>query len=213
MRIPALLLLSILVVNSLFFPAATDILVSLGPLAISREGADLRAHLGGPRAGRLPGLGHVPVHDPRRRHARDADRARREPSDLVRRPLGGPDGARGCRRAPARSSRRNRHAGCRSRARSCGGSGRSCRSSGRSCSARSWTRASGRSRSRRAGSGRGPGGPPIASSPTRRSTAGCALLILVAAVAIVLVALGRHRAMTAADCRAATPARRCSSTT
>lgn len=38
MRIPALLLISILVVNSLFFPGATDKLVSLGPLAISREG-------------------------------------------------------------------------------------------------------------------------------------------------------------------------------
>ena len=38
MRIPAVLLLSILVVNSLFFPGAKDILVSLGPLSITREG-------------------------------------------------------------------------------------------------------------------------------------------------------------------------------
>ncbi len=38
MRIPAVLLLSILVVNSLFFPGAKDILVSVGPLSISREG-------------------------------------------------------------------------------------------------------------------------------------------------------------------------------
>jgi energy-coupling factor transport system permease protein len=38
MRIPALLLFSILVVNSLFFPAAKDILASLGPFAITREG-------------------------------------------------------------------------------------------------------------------------------------------------------------------------------
>jgi len=38
MRIPALLLLSILVVNSLFFPGGTDKLVSLGPLSITREG-------------------------------------------------------------------------------------------------------------------------------------------------------------------------------
>jgi energy-coupling factor transport system permease protein len=38
MRIPALLLLSILVVNSLFFPGATDKLVTLGPLSVSREG-------------------------------------------------------------------------------------------------------------------------------------------------------------------------------
>ena len=38
MRIPALLLLSILVVNSLFVPGATDKLVSLGPFSISREG-------------------------------------------------------------------------------------------------------------------------------------------------------------------------------
>ena len=38
MRIPAVLLLSILVVNSLFFPGAKDVLVSVGPLAITREG-------------------------------------------------------------------------------------------------------------------------------------------------------------------------------
>src|SRR5262245_23847630 len=38
MRIPAVLLASILIVNSLFFPGATDVLVSLGPLAITREG-------------------------------------------------------------------------------------------------------------------------------------------------------------------------------
>jgi energy-coupling factor transport system permease protein len=38
MRIPALLLLSILVVNGLFFPGATEALVALGPLSISREG-------------------------------------------------------------------------------------------------------------------------------------------------------------------------------
>jgi len=38
MRIPAVLLLSILVVNSLFFPGAKDLLLSVGPLSISREG-------------------------------------------------------------------------------------------------------------------------------------------------------------------------------
>jgi energy-coupling factor transport system permease protein len=38
MRIPAVLLLSILVVNSLFFPGAKDTLVSFGPLSITREG-------------------------------------------------------------------------------------------------------------------------------------------------------------------------------
>jgi energy-coupling factor transport system permease protein len=38
MRIPAILLGSILVVNSLFFPGAKDLLVSVGPLSISREG-------------------------------------------------------------------------------------------------------------------------------------------------------------------------------
>ena len=38
MRIPALLLLSILVVNSLFFPGATDRLLTIGPLSITREG-------------------------------------------------------------------------------------------------------------------------------------------------------------------------------
>ena len=38
MRIPALLLLSILVVNSLFFPGATEKLLTVGPLSVSREG-------------------------------------------------------------------------------------------------------------------------------------------------------------------------------
>jgi energy-coupling factor transport system permease protein len=38
MRIPALLLLSILVVNGFFFPGASDKLVSLGPFGISRDG-------------------------------------------------------------------------------------------------------------------------------------------------------------------------------
>jgi len=38
LRIPALLLASIVVVNALFFPGATDRLVSLGPLSITREG-------------------------------------------------------------------------------------------------------------------------------------------------------------------------------
>ena len=38
LRIPALLLASIVVVNALFFPGAMDRLVSLGPLSITREG-------------------------------------------------------------------------------------------------------------------------------------------------------------------------------
>jgi energy-coupling factor transport system permease protein len=38
MRIPALLLTSIVVVNALFFPGATDRLVTLGPLSVTREG-------------------------------------------------------------------------------------------------------------------------------------------------------------------------------
>jgi energy-coupling factor transport system permease protein len=38
MRIPVFLLLSILVVNSLFFPGATDKLLTLGPLSVTREG-------------------------------------------------------------------------------------------------------------------------------------------------------------------------------
>lgn len=38
MRIPALLLTSILVVNALFFPGATDRLLVIGPLAVTREG-------------------------------------------------------------------------------------------------------------------------------------------------------------------------------
>ena len=38
LRIPAVLVTSILVVNTLFFPGASDVLVRLGPLAVSREG-------------------------------------------------------------------------------------------------------------------------------------------------------------------------------
>lgn len=38
MRIPALLLASILVVNAFFYPGATERLVELGPLVLSREG-------------------------------------------------------------------------------------------------------------------------------------------------------------------------------
>src|SRR3954451_23573655 len=38
MRIPAVLLASIVVINALFFPAAKDVLVSLGPFAVTREG-------------------------------------------------------------------------------------------------------------------------------------------------------------------------------
>ena len=38
LRVPAALIFSILVVNALFFPGATDRLVSLGPFAITREG-------------------------------------------------------------------------------------------------------------------------------------------------------------------------------
>jgi energy-coupling factor transport system permease protein len=38
MRIPALLLLSILVVNSFFYPGATDRLLTAGPLSVTREG-------------------------------------------------------------------------------------------------------------------------------------------------------------------------------
>jgi energy-coupling factor transport system permease protein len=38
LRIPAVLITSILVVNTLFFPGASDFLVRLGPLGVSREG-------------------------------------------------------------------------------------------------------------------------------------------------------------------------------
>ena len=155
MRIPALLLLSILVVNALFFPGAKDMLVSLGPLSISREGLIVRADLGGAGARRVPRVRGVPVHHARGRPARVAHRPRRQPPDRVRRPVGRPDGAADAGPGRRRSSRPSRPAGCRSRARSCGASGRSSRSSDRSCSDRSWTSASGRSRSRRAGSARG----------------------------------------------------------
>lgn len=38
LRIPAVLIASILVVNALFFPGAEDVLARLGPLAVTREG-------------------------------------------------------------------------------------------------------------------------------------------------------------------------------
>jgi energy-coupling factor transport system permease protein len=38
LRIPAVLLISILVVNTLFFPGATDRLLAVGPLSVTREG-------------------------------------------------------------------------------------------------------------------------------------------------------------------------------
>jgi energy-coupling factor transport system permease protein len=38
LRIPAVLLVSILVVNALFFPGATDRLIEVGPFAVTREG-------------------------------------------------------------------------------------------------------------------------------------------------------------------------------
>jgi energy-coupling factor transport system permease protein len=38
LRVPALLLVSIVVVNALFFPGGRDVLASLGPLALTREG-------------------------------------------------------------------------------------------------------------------------------------------------------------------------------
>jgi energy-coupling factor transport system permease protein len=38
LRIPALLLLSIVVVNAFFYPGATDRLVTIGPLSVTREG-------------------------------------------------------------------------------------------------------------------------------------------------------------------------------
>lgn len=38
LRIPAVLIASILVVNALFFPGAVDVLAALGPLAVTREG-------------------------------------------------------------------------------------------------------------------------------------------------------------------------------
>ena len=38
MRIPAVLLASIIIVNGLFFPGATDVLLTVGPLSLTREG-------------------------------------------------------------------------------------------------------------------------------------------------------------------------------
>ena len=92
MRIPAFLLLSILVVNSLFFPGATDRLVSVGPLSITREGLTFGLISAGRILVAFLASVAVPVHDPGGRRARGADRPGRESPDRLRRPVRGPDG-------------------------------------------------------------------------------------------------------------------------
>ena len=149
--------------------------MSLGPFALTREGLTFGLDLGRPDPGRLPRLGRRSCSRPWpttcSRRSSPRARATGSRSSSCRRSRW----CRGCRSAPARSSRPSRRAAWPStglvRAR---GSGRSSRSSGRSCSARSSTSASGPSPSRRAASGRGRVGRPIGSSPIRRSTAGCA---------------------------------------
>lgn len=47
LRIPALLLGSIVVVNALFYPGARDVLAGLGPFAVTREGLDFGLASGG----------------------------------------------------------------------------------------------------------------------------------------------------------------------
>ena len=66
MRIPALLLASILVVNAFFYPGATERLVELGPLVLSREGLAFGLISAGRVLVAFLGIGAVPVHDPRR---------------------------------------------------------------------------------------------------------------------------------------------------
>ena len=174
MRIPALLLFSILVVNSLFFPAAKDILASLGPLAITREGVTF----GLISAGRVLVAFLASVTFLFTTLADDLLEtlisARRELPHRIRRAVGGPArpaDAVARRRDPrgaagpwavARGFLRAAHPVARPAHRT------------RPARARSWTRASARSRWRPAGSGRDQGGPPIGSSPTHRSIDGCA---------------------------------------
>ena len=188
MRIPALLLLSIVVVNACSSRARRIVLVTLGPLSITREGLTF----GLISAGRVLVAFLASVTFLFTTLADDLLEslvaAGREPSHRVRRPVGRPDGPADAGRGPARSSRPSRRAACRQRLVRASASGRSCRSSGRCCWARSSTSGSGRSRSRRAGSARDRAGPRIGSSPTRRSIAGCAWRSSLAIVGVVVLA-------------------------
>ena len=174
MRIPALLLLSILVVNSLFFPGATDVLASLGPLSITREGLTFGLVSAGRVLVAFLAVGRVPVHDAGRRPARGAHRPRREPSHLVRRPVGRPDGA-----ADAGPGRRDPRGAAGARpvdrglVRATAPGARAAHRAGRARVARRRPRADVRARGARVRGAAGADGLP-ASSPIRRSTAGCA---------------------------------------
>ena len=158
----------------LFFPGATDTSSRSARWRSRREGLTFGLDLGRSRARRVPGVGRRSCSRRWRttcsRRSSPAARATGSRSSSCRRSRW----SRGCRAAPARSSRRSRRAACRSKGSFVApDAGARAARSGRSCSARSSTSASGRSRSRRAGSARDPAGPPTASSPTRRSIAGC----------------------------------------
>ena len=171
MRIPALLFLSILVVNSLFYPGVMDKLVTVGPLSISREGLTF----GLISAGRILAAFLASV----------AFLFTTLADDLLETLI-----ARGAshrisfvilsavQMVPRMQERAGsileaqQARGLSLDARSCGVSARSSRWSGRSCSGPSSMPGSGPSHSRRAASARGQDGPPTVSSPTRPSTGG-----------------------------------------
>ena len=112
MRIPALLLTSIIVVNALFFPGATDRLLTVGPLSVTREGLTF----GLVSAGRVLVAFLASVTFLFTTLADDLLEAmvsrgvgHRSPSSSCRRSRRCP----ACRRAQHRSSRRSRRAACR----------------------------------------------------------------------------------------------------
>ena len=169
-RIPGLLLVSIVVVNGLLFPGGRDVLASLGPLAITREGLTLRPRLGRPPRRRVRGVDAAPADDAAGRPPRGPRGARRQPSHrvrgAVRRPAH-PADARPGRPDPGRPIGAGAGRGrVHPDAGPCPGATDRTR-----CLAPSSMSANGRWPSRRAASGRDPDGPRIASSPTQPRTA------------------------------------------
>jgi hypothetical protein len=92
LRIPAVLIASILVVNAFFFPGAVDVITRLGPIALSWDRSPSAGHRR-TGAGGLHRLDRLPPGDPARRPPGGTRRPRREPPLRLGGPLGRADGA------------------------------------------------------------------------------------------------------------------------
>ena len=172
------LIVSILVVNALFFPGAHGLARRARAAGASRrEGLDVRAasRRGGSSSRSWRRSCSCSRPSPTTCSRRSSSRGV-EPSGRVRRALGGPAGARGSRSAPAPSSTPSRHAASRRRL-----APRRLRAlvplvGPSPARARSSTSASGRSPSRPAGSARGRPDRLPRRRRSARSTAGCGWL-------------------------------------